>query len=522
MALVGTTNEEKIWNFLKGEGMSDQAVAGIMGNLYAECGLRSNNLQGSYEKKLGYTDETYTAAVDSGKYKNFEKDSAGYGLAQWTYHTRKAALLAFAKEKKKSIGDLEMQLEFLMKELKGDYKKVLDELKKASSVLEASNIILTKFERPADQGESVQQKRAGYGQTYFEKYGGTKKMTEQEIRQNLVATAKKYIGCKESDGSHRQIIDIYNGHKPLARGYKVTYTDAWCATYVSAMSVLCGLTDIMPTECGCSAMIALYQKMGRWMENDAYVPTAGDIIMYDWQDSGAGDNQGGADHVGIVIGVSGNTMTIIEGNMSNKVGTRELAINGKYIRGFCLPDFASKATSKAPEQPQQPSQPSQPAQPSSGGTTLNRNPQWVGEVTADSLNCRTWAGKSASRLVSYPEISKGTLVDVCDSIKASDGSTWYYVRINGKLGYKYGFVHSGYIKKHEDKQPAPAAKEYKIGDQVKFTGSTHYTSSYAGATGKPAKACNAKITNMNLTGAHPYHVQGNGVYGWVNIGDITV
>ena len=181
MGLSGSTTEEKIWNFLKSKGLNSFAIAGLMGNLYAESGLNPKNLQNSYEKKLGYTDETYTAAVDCGKYTNFAKDAAGYGLAQWTYHTRKAALLAYARSMGKSVGDLETQLGFLMKELTGNYAGVLSELKRASSVLAASNTVLMKFERPADQSESVQKKRAGYGQTYFDKFnaGGNKNMAKK-------------------------------------------------------------------------------------------------------------------------------------------------------------------------------------------------------------------------------------------------------------------------------------------------------------------------------------------------------
>lgn len=89
MALTGSTTEEKIWNFLIGKGMSKHGAAGLMGNLYAESALNPKNLQNSYETKLGYTDDTYTAAVDSGAYGNFVRDSAGYGLAQWTYWSRK-------------------------------------------------------------------------------------------------------------------------------------------------------------------------------------------------------------------------------------------------------------------------------------------------------------------------------------------------------------------------------------------------------------------------------------------------
>lgn len=170
MSLTGRTNEEKIWNYLESKGLNDYGVAGLMGNLYAESALRPQNLQGTYEKKLGFTDAEYTAAVDSGNYTDFVHDSAGYGLAQWTYWTRKEALLDYARASGKSIGDLEMQLEFLHRELSRSYAAVLAVLKKATSVKEASDIVVTKFERPADQSEKAKEKRAGYGQKYYDKY----------------------------------------------------------------------------------------------------------------------------------------------------------------------------------------------------------------------------------------------------------------------------------------------------------------------------------------------------------------
>lgn len=169
MALTGASTEAKIWNFLKGKGLPDCGIAGLMGNLYAESGLIPNNLQNTYEKKLG-DDKSYTAKVDAGTYKDFAEDRAGYGLAQWTYPTRKAALLAFAKASGASIGDLEMQLNFLWKELSESYKAVLTVLKTATTVKEASDIVLTKFERPADQSSSAKNKRAGFGQGYYDKY----------------------------------------------------------------------------------------------------------------------------------------------------------------------------------------------------------------------------------------------------------------------------------------------------------------------------------------------------------------
>jgi len=168
-------------------------------------------------------------------------------------------------------------------------------------------------------------------------------MTEAEIRQKVVATAESCVGFKESDGSHKGIIDVYNGHKPLARGYAVKYTDAWCATFGSAVAIAVELADIIPTECGCEEQIKLFQKMGKWVEDDAYVPQPGDYIFWDWQDTGAGDNMGYADHVGIVTCCDGKTITVVEGNKNNAVGYRKVAVNGKYIRGYGIPDYASKA-----------------------------------------------------------------------------------------------------------------------------------------------------------------------------------
>ena len=111
------------------------------------------------------------------------------------------------------------------------------------------------------------------------------------------------------------------------------------------MAIKTGLTDIIPTECGCGQMIQLFQKLGAWVENDAYRPSTGDVIFYDWDDNGVGDDTGWPEHVGIVVSVSGNTIKIIEGNKSDSVSYREIAVNGRYIRGYGVPKYSSKATS---------------------------------------------------------------------------------------------------------------------------------------------------------------------------------
>ena len=165
----------------------------------------------------------------------------------------------------------------------------------------------------------------------------------------VVGQAQSWLGKKESDGSHKEIIDVYNSHKPLARGYAVKYTDAWCSTFVSAVAVKLSYTDIIPTECGCEKHIQLFKNIGVWEENENRVPNAGDIIFYDWEDNGAGDNKGNSDHVGIVEKVEGDIITVIEGNINNAVGRRTLKVNGKYIRGYGVPKYDKEVIPQATE-----------------------------------------------------------------------------------------------------------------------------------------------------------------------------
>ena len=172
--------EKRIWDFLKAEGFNDFGVAGLMGNLDAESGLHSNNLQDTYSRKFGLSDVQYTQKVDNGTYTNFVRDEAGYGLAQWTYWSRKQNLLNYAKSKNKSIGDLEMQLGFLCKELKEQYtNSVYNILKTATSVQQASDIVLMNFERPLNAA-SHKSKRAEMGMVYYNKYANTTAKFKEE------------------------------------------------------------------------------------------------------------------------------------------------------------------------------------------------------------------------------------------------------------------------------------------------------------------------------------------------------
>lgn len=235
-------------------------------------------------------------------------------------------------------------------------------------------------------------------------------------RNNIVKQAQAWIGCKEADESHKKIIDLYNNHKPLARGYKVKYTDSWCAVFVSAVAIKCGYTAIIPTECSCPQMIELFKELGEWVENDAYKPSAGDIILYDWNDSGAGDNTGTPDHIGIVEKVSGNTITVIEGNKGDAVARREIQVNGVTIRGYAVPKYDGSGAGSG-------SSGSSSSSSGSGNTA-----SYKAKInTKSGVNVRSGAGTKYGILTAIPN---GTTVTI-----SKTSGNWGYTSYGGKKGW---------------------------------------------------------------------------------------
>ena len=174
-------------------------------------------------------------------------------------------------------------------------------------------------------------------------------------RQSIVDKMRSWLGCHEGDATHKHIIDTYNSYRPLPQGYRVKYTDAWCAATASAAAIECGYTDIIPVECSCNRLIELFQKMGCWVEDDAYTPDMGDWIFYDWQDDGIGDDTDPSEHVGVVEKVKDGKITVIEGNKSDGVNERTLNVNGKYIRGYGVPKYDDKPGAKTEVKPVRPS-----------------------------------------------------------------------------------------------------------------------------------------------------------------------
>lgn len=314
-------------------------VFGIVANIGKESGFSPINLQNTGNTKLNMTDEAYTKAVDDGAYTNFIRDSLGYGFVQWTYWSRKQALYEFAKSMGVSIGDENMQIDFIIKELQTGYKGTLSKLKSVGSLKEATKIFMEEYERPADQSETALNKRVAIGEEWYQKIKGVMVLKSRAAVVNLV---NSWLGKNESDGSYKSIIDIYNSFTgAFPRGTKMQYGWAWCACTWSALAIKLGYISIMPIEISCFYLIEAAKKMGIWVEDDAYVPSPGDAVLYDWQDNGVGDNTGIPDHIGTVTEVykSADNFVVVEGNYSNAVKKRTLSINGRYIRGFITPKY---------------------------------------------------------------------------------------------------------------------------------------------------------------------------------------
>lgn len=447
--LTGKTNEEQIWNYLTAAGINACGVAGLMGNLYAESGLRPNNLQNSYEGKLGMADAEYTELVDKGSYTNFVKDSAGYGLAQWTYWSRKQGLLDYAKSKGKSIGDLEMQLEFLLKELTS--YGLLSALKAASSVREASNLILLKFEKPASMNtEATQNKRAEYAQGYYDKYAKEDSTVAFTMRTTKPGAGNKYYIRKASGG--------YNG------AIKGSPTDSECDVLANCVGYAVGRFNEIGGWGSCKYLSPVNAENFIQYKGDLEVgqePRLGACAV--WQKGSTLNGSDGAGHVAIVEKVVSATEIITSesgyGSKAFWTQTRKKGSDGNWGQGAgykflgfiynptacCQGTSVSSGTATT----------TKPAATTSGSITekratdaamsLDKTLSGAYTVTAGSgLHVRNGAGTNKASMVVLP---KGAKVQNYGYYTLSGGVKWLYIQVTYN-GVKYtGFCSAQYLSK---------------------------------------------------------------------------
>lgn len=428
------SDEQTIWNFLMDKLGNAYGVAGLMGNLYAESALKPTNLQNTYEKSLGMTDAQYTAAVDNSSYGNFVRDSAGYGLAQWTYWSRKQNLLNYAQSVGKSIGDLTMQMEFLWKELQS-YSSVLTTLKNATSLLEASNIVLFKYEAPANQGETVQKTRCSYGQTYYDKYAGKKPAatTATSTVSSSTASAAKVIAVAVAEiGYHEKASNASLDDKAAnsgsanytkyARDFDQKYPNwyngkkngfAWCDMFVDwcfltafgyekALKLLC--QPEKSAGAGCTYSMRYYKNKGQFHTGS---PKPGDQIFF-------GDSADSSSHTGIVEKVDASKVYTIEGNSSDQVIRRSYALSNSTILGYGRPAYDVQTTTTAATQ-----------------NTQTTSESFLVRVGISDLNIRKGPGTNYARTGRFTGKGVFTIMEV----KSGTGSANGWGRLKSGAGW---------------------------------------------------------------------------------------
>ena len=282
-------------------------------------------------------------------------------------------------------------------------------------------------------------------------------MLEQQLRQKVAGIISGWVGATKGSARHKEILQIYNSHTPLARGYKVKVGDAYCATTVSATWISAGIAEYTGPECSVNYFIQVAKQKGSWVENDAYVPKLGDAVVYDWGDGpnyATTDNRGSADHIGIVTKPGKTSFTVTEGNMSGgKVGTRILPVNGRYIRGFIVPDYAAIAkamggsNTTTTEPAAKETAAAAPAPAAAADDKVLRAEKFDKAIAgtyvvtaSDGLNIRSGPGTDHRVLRA---VSKGAKVRNYGYYTERNGAKWYYIRI----GATTGFVHSDYLKK---------------------------------------------------------------------------
>ena len=540
MSLKGSTNAEKIWNFFKSKGFNDYGCAGMLANINAESALNPMNLQNNGNKALGMTDEEFTAAVDNGTYskETFIHDGYGYGLVQHTYHTRKKALYEYVKSAGKSIGDLETQLLFIYKELTENYKSLVTTLKTATSVLEASNAVLLKYERPADQSETVQKRRASYGQSYYDKYAS--KTTTS------TSTVLKY---NEND-----IVDFTG-----------------TTHYVSSQS---------EKSSACKAGVARVSKRVEGAAHPYHLirVSGGGSTVYGWVDEAdikglhedkttdETDKQTG----GTTMEYTNSSLVSYTKISPNRTSPRNHKIDCITIHcvvGQCSVETLGNVF--APTSRQASSNYGVGYDGRIGMYVEEKDRSWCSsnaandhraitiEVASDTTHPYAVKDKALAALIEL-------VADICkrNGIKKLVWSTNKDDRVNHRNGCNmtvhrdyankscpgdYLYNKHGYIAEEVNKRlgvttttpttpapttptPAPSTSklQFKEGDIVNFAGGKHYGSASA-ANGTDVKASKAKITSTYESGKHPYHLRAvndkgafiSGVYGWVDASTVS-
>ena len=181
-------------------------------------------------------------------------------------------------------------------------------------------------------GQTALHPRATVDQTAF-----SPRVTNGQ-RDRVLRAAASLVGVRGGTAAHQQLVNDYNSVKPLPVGYAVKTTDDWCDIFVTTVFQREGLSGLIGRECGVERHIQIFKRLGIWNEDGTTTPKAGDIITFNW-DQNSQQNNGFADHIGIVESVSNGIIHTIEGNSNNQVRRNTYRIGHGNIRGFATPRY---------------------------------------------------------------------------------------------------------------------------------------------------------------------------------------
>ena len=496
-----------IYDQLTSAGATKEGACAVLGNIQAESAFVPNNLEDTKNRSLGLTDEQYTQQVDDGTYMNFVHDAGGYGLPQWTYYTRKSNFLKYAKSKGKSIGDLQTQVEFLIKEMKESYSSIWNQLRTSNNLYNLTWILLDKWENPAVKNISV---RYQYAQSWYNQMPSIKSnsadtgLTLEEAVEKVLDTARADIGYHE--GANNYIKYATENWDDQFYGWNLQ-NQPWCDVYVDYCFIKTfGMRDgaamtyqtIGNGSALCSASAAFYRNNGAYYN----YPEPGDQVFFQYS--------GDIGHTGIVESVNGSganwtSIVTIEGNTSDQVARRYYNRGDSSIHGFGRPKW-SVVTGK--EYSQSTSNPiiipTNPTNSTSSSGILRKGA--IGNAIKELQQKLIKLGYDCGPDGADGDFGKNTLAAVLKFQSEHNLVT------DGEVG---PLTLTALDEAYAEKQ------DFKVGDIVNFVGNTHYTSAIAtkGYSCTPGKA-KVTMVSKNANTKHPYHVvhtdNKSSVYGWVD------
>lgn len=348
------TVPETIFERVRAAGFTVEAACALLAQIQKESLFKPENLEDSRNYSLGMSDWDYVHAVDNGTYTNFVNDAAGFGLAQWTFKSRKQNFLNYFKARNKSIADLETQISFLIWEMKACFGGIWNKCLSSHDLKDLTWVLLDTWENPAEKQNNMVE-RYGYAQEWYRKFSsqnGKKEargMTKQELAKKVIDLAVSELGYREKASNsnlddktanagganwtkYARDLDRTNWYNGGKNGY------AWCDIFYDWLfykcfgdplgrNMLC--QPIGSAGAGCLYSAQYYKSAGRWHTNS---PQPGDQIFFTY-------SPGEYSHTGLVEKVNGDTVTTIEGNTSDSVGRRNYNIGSPQIAGYGRPNW---------------------------------------------------------------------------------------------------------------------------------------------------------------------------------------